>query len=111
MISPEPRWRWLEAVGDGFFLGLLVLMVLLLFLVGCSSTQCPPPEVVTQVETVEIPVLVKGEPLPICRAELETCNQDADLEVVKCIGRNVQALIVCHDQNAGTIAAHNQAIE
>lgn len=99
---------------DGIFGGLILLALFLVFLVGaagCASTPCPPPEVVTVPEPVEVPVLVKGEPLPICRADLETCNQELDLELVKCIGRNIQALVSCHQVNVGTISSHNKAIE
>jgi hypothetical protein len=101
----------LRMTGEGVFLGLLALLVFLMFVIGCASAPAPVPEVVTKPEPVDKLVVVKGDPLPVCRAYLERCDQETDLEKIRCVGRNAQALMVCHERNVGTIDSHNKAIE
>ena len=99
-----------EGCISGVFAAVVVVTALVALLVnsGCASTCVP--EVVTVPVTVEVPVPAIGEPLPVCRIELEVCHESTVAARVQCIGRNVAQLIACHDTNVATIEAHNEGV-
>lgn len=88
---------------------LALLAAAMFFLAGCSS--CPPPEVVVKPELVEVAVPMEGSPLPVCEEPgYEVCNQLEAADRVRCIGRNHQRLVVCHETNVDTMRSHNAAL-
>ncbi len=98
--------------GEPVMAGALAAVLLMLYALSCMGcASCPPPEVVTVPQVIEVPVPVQGEPLAVClEPRYEVCNQATDRGQVLCIGRNHQALVVCHRQNVDTIESHNLAL-
>jgi hypothetical protein len=60
----EPKWKWLDAVGDGLLGGVLAAVILLCYLITClgCTTTCPPCQ--PTIETVEVKVPVYSCPSP-----------------------------------------------
>lgn len=100
--------QWGEVISS-IALAACVFLMFVFSCLGCSST-CPPPEVVTVPQIVEVPVPLAGEPLPICVPSHEVCDQPDVAERIKCAGRNVADLDRCNTINSKTIEVHNSGV-
>ena len=59
----EPRWKWLDLVGDGLLAGVLAAVILLcIFIMSLGCSTCPPCQ--PTIETVEVKVPVYSCPAP-----------------------------------------------
>ena len=60
----EPKWKWLDFIGDGLLAGVLAAVILLVYMImslGCATT-CPPCQPTIETVEVEVPVYSCPEP-------------------------------------------------
>jgi hypothetical protein len=85
----------------------VALAVLLVMSTGCAT--CEPMIIKVPVE-VMVPVPVPPEPVPVpAPPEIEVCEGDV-LDVVRCIGRNIERLKLYAQKLLDEIEAYNAAI-
>lgn len=122
MTTPTYR-RWLRLVASapnddpaaprrrlGIALG-LALVVLVLWLAGCSTT-CPPAPVITTPTEVDMPVSEQGVPLELpSRTERPDCRGLTPGEKVVCLGAYLDVLELERARLRNEIANHNDALE